>query len=694
VATVVNNPGMFQQLILAPNGSLYLTLFWVMLLIFMAGIALLSAWAYKKGQLEKARTRQSELTLSKIIQYLPTGLVLVNPKGKICQVNNSAMRLFEIEDADIVIGQAPDEKLIFSRLKIVRKESLSSVGTRYIIQDAFGNEKIIYNERSPFYFQSKNYTIETFHDWSVFTRKSGSKLSAPQSGFLANISHELRTPLNGIIGMSDLLFNSTQIPQQEREMARVAKRSAETLLSLINDILDFTKLESGKFEHESIPFNLKEEVKAVITESIPIAREKKIKITMNLGDVLPDDFIGDPVRIRQIMNNLINNAIKFTPGGTITISAYPWKTAAGNPAILFSIKDTGIGIRPEKLTSLFDPFVLGDDSGTRLHGGPGLGATISKQLVNLMGGEIWVKSPSGISSNEKCPGSEFCFTLPLKTRAYKKQVDLSSIAAYAQIKTLVITDDPMQVPVLTRNLIALGIKFAILPPTIESIEAIKKDPGYHLVVIDHRHDLNGLEFLNELHNCQLHTKFLILLQSSDFHSSNTALARRMGADAYLRKPIGISTLRNFFDRYFTGLSERERTATLSIPEDFNILVIEENQLTRNLVTSVLQKSGCQVRVARGINEAITGQQLHDINLVMLGTADTDEANITALITLHSINLSCPVILMGIEPSLEDTRQKKYLSAGFSDVVLKPLSNDKITETVNKWGLGGEFVKKA
>lgn len=659
---------------------------WVSLaLLVMAGIIFVIY--YRRQQMEKLRIRQSEQALSKVLQYLPTGIILVDPQGHICQVNNAALRLFELEDADIVIGQMLDERQLFSRLKVVRKEQVSASGKRYIIQDAFGNEKVVYNEKNLFFLQSEKYVIETYHDWSSFTPRNASELTGSQAGFITNISHELRTPLNGIIGMTDLLLNSIHLPAQEKEMATVAKRSAETLLTLINDILDFSKLDSGKFEIESIAFNLKDEIEAIIHDFVVLAREKKIQIVTNFGEVLPHDFIGDPLRVRQVMNNLINNAIKFTPSGKIEVSAKAAKTTAGAAAIQFSIRDTGIGIRASKLKTIFEPFVQGDETTTREFGGTGLGTTISKQLVNLMGGEIWVNSPSGLLTDPNYPGSEFSFTLPLKTRRYQKTLDFSAIQSYAQIRAHVITDDPMQVHVLTRNLIALGVNFQIASPTIETIESLKVENDCHLLIIDHRYDLNGLEFLQELHNSHLHKKHLILMQSSDFQASNTSLARRMGADVYLRKPIPLMVLRQFLERHFPNISERERTATLSIPEVFHVMVIEESVLNQRLIVNLLHRFGYHTSTARSINEAIANIGFEGVNLILLEADEDADNNEAAIVSLQSIAVSCPVLLIGTSANLTDMAKKQYEACGFSDFLIKPVTYDGVVKLINKWGMG-------
>ncbi|GAO29365.1 BarA sensory histidine kinase [Geofilum rubicundum JCM 15548] len=385
--------------------------------IILASLVVLLAFVFvyvyhmRKQLVEKNRIRQSEGSLNKVLHYLPVGIILVDSHQRIRMINKAATRLFQLEEMEMVEGHVLDENALFGGFQILEKKVVSASGVRYTIQDVNGVERLINNEKIPIFLQSERYVFEFFHELTGFVQKTDSLLSTSQSEFIANISHELRTPLNGIIGMTDLLLGSHTLQRDDREKTYMAKRSAETLLSLINDILDFSKLEAGHFEIESMPFNLKEETKTIVNDFIPLAREKGIHLMTRFDQALPSDFIGDPLRIRQVFNSLLNNAIKFTPTGKIEVSAQPGKLPNGGQAILFSVKDSGIGIQPQKLKTIFEPFSQADSSSARKFGGTGLGTTISKQLVQLMGGEIWANSPSGLSSHPEFPGTEFCFTI-------------------------------------------------------------------------------------------------------------------------------------------------------------------------------------------------------------------------------------------------------------------------------------------
>ncbi len=659
------------------NGMTLVLAFLVVLMVLIFGYI----YHMRMQLVERNRIRQSERSLNKVLHYLPVGIILVDSHQRIRMINKAAIRLFKLEEADIAEGHVLNENNLFGGFRILEKKAISASGTRYTIQDKNGVERVVNNEKIPIFLQSEKYVIEFFHELTAFVQGTGTSLSASQSEFIANISHELRTPLNGIIGMTDLLMGSVNLQPDDREKTYMAKRSAETLLSLINDILDFSKFKRGTFEIESMPFNLKEETKSILNDFIPLAREKGIQISARLDDVLPSDFIGDPMGIRQVFNSLLNNAIKFTPAGKIEISARQGKLVNGGPAILFSIKDSGIGIQAHKLKTIFEPFSQADASSTRKYGGTGLGTTISKQLVQLMGGEIWANSPSGLSSSHDTPGSEFCFTIPLRWRRYHKNINYSEIYSFAQIKALVVTDDALQVKVLSRNFIALGIDFEIMPPARETIDRLKEGFDYQLLVIDHRYDLNGLDFLQELHNLHLHTELLILVQSSDYHTSNTSLALRLGADVYLRKPIPLASLKKFFIDYFPDLSEREKHARLSIPEELSIVVLESNQLNQRLTGNMLEKLGYKAVLCSRMDQVNLFLTHQDVDVVLLDARSTEEETIDLLGQLPIGRVKCPVLLMISGAEVNDSSLRNYESIGVKGFLYKPLKSEDVSQKI-------------
>jgi len=644
------------------------------------------AWSvyniYSKN-IEEKRLKQSQETLRKVLYYLPVGIVLADQENQIRQVNKAALNILSFDDEDQMLGQEADENILFENCTIIEKTDYSGTSFKAIIKNKHGDEKVILGEKIPFFLQSQRYTINFFLETSALNlQKNIEEQGDNKSNFIANISHELRTPLNGIIGMTDLLMGA-ELHVQEKDMLNVIKRSADTLLTLINDILDFSKIEAGKFEVESIPFNLHDEIENTIHDFMVKARENNIQLTWKSDISLPKNFIGDPIRLRQVLNNLIGNAIKFTPmNGRILLSITKTSSINGSSAIQFSVKDTGIGITKEKMEVIFKPFSQADGSTTRKYGGTGLGITISKQLVQLMGGDIKVVSPSGLSGNLKYPGAEFIFTIPFRTNKHSKAIDLSKITKVTDIKALVITDNQLQVVTMTKNLASLHIKNKILTPSNETLDFIKRDDEYHIVIIDNRPDFDGLEFLNHLHSYDLTSNILIIVQSYDFQQVNTRIAKQLGADAYLRKPVKLATIKEFIHQHFPAIDSGE-LKTSSIPaQNLKILIAEDNKLNQRVIVSLFKKLSIDIDIAVNGEEVVKMALKKSYDLIFMDLFMPGMDGITAMIKLKRLQINIPVI--GMTASTGTGEKKSAMEAGMDDYIIKPVKIEELSRMITKW----------
>ncbi|MGQ1787843.1 response regulator [Saccharicrinis sp. GN24d3] len=637
-----------------------------------------------KNRMSMIRSSQSEDALSKILHYLPLGVVLTDSNNKIKLVNKVALKIFEHEDEDILIDQEATDKTMFEKKKLVQIVEVSPTSNKYIFKGRGGKkEQVIVSEKKTLFNQDiKNniqFFIEIFGDQTA--RSNGSAEKA-KTTFIANISHELRTPLNGIIGMTDLVLSSDEIQSAEREMMKVVKRSADTLLALINDILDFSKIEAGKLEVESIPMNLANEIKETIESFNPIAKERNIVLKTEQEESLPKDFMCDPLRFRQVLNNLIGNAIKFTPVGEVRLSVSRSTAFNGNPALKFCISDTGIGIKKEKLKTIFNPFAQEDESTTRKFGGTGLGTSISKNLVGLMGGEIWANSPSNISTNTRYPGSEFCFTLPFVTKHTRKELDFSYILSWGQINTLIITDETLQVQNIIKNLMALGINHKVMAPSQETIVILKNKPNIQLLVIDQRPDFNGIDFLQQIYSNNLHNNFIILLQSSDYETMNTNIGKKLGADIFLRKPVKLSNLRQFVLRHFQSIKSQDSLVGKIVPDNIKILVAEDNKFNQQVALNLFRKIGYEIDLANNGREAVDKFKLNKYNIIFMDLIMPGIDGFDATKELKCYDESCPIIAM--TANNDDKQRELAFKSGIDDFIVKPAQKEEITRMLIKW----------
>lgn len=656
----------------------------ISLLIICIIIAIFSI--YQRRLINDEKTlKESEEALRKMVYYMPVGVVLTDHKNRIRQVNRAALKIFAFDDEDQLVGRMASDDILFGNKLRLDKTTYSNCSNKYILKSKSDEESVILHEHIPFYLLREKYSIQVFVEVSSpeNERKSEKMANKTKSTFIANISHELRTPLNSIIGMTDILLSSEK-DNNDRNLLAVVKRSADTLLALINDILDFSKMESGRFEIVSIPFNLHKEVENTVQSFMPQAQEKQIRLTWKSTLVLPKNYPGDQMRIRQILNNLLSNAVKFTDAGRIHLNIRPARGINGSRSIQFSIQDTGIGIKKEKLDTIFNSFSQEDESTTRKYGGTGLGITISKQLVNMMGGDIWVNSPSGISDDKACPGAEFVFTIPYKSKTHHKHYNFSHIKSLEKTRAFVISDEPLQVSTLMKNLASLRIDFKVFPPSNDTVDIIRTNSKHHVLIVDHRPDFNGLDFLQSLYNHRLHKRIPIIIQSSDFELSNTALAKRLGADVYLRKPVDLKALEEIILKFFPNIEERRASAVEQEGNnrDLNILVAEDNVLNQRIARNLFGKIGYEIDLVANELEALEKIQSKRYDIVFMDVLMPGMNGVEILRLLKRKSKNCPVIAM--TESVHEPERKWALLVGIDDFITKPATIEDLMRMMVKW----------
>ncbi|MEK6641505.1 MAG: response regulator [Nitrospirota bacterium] len=519
-------------------------------------------------------------------------------------------------------------------------------------------------------------------------KESAEAASVAKSQFLANMSHEIRTPMNGVLGMAELLLN-TSLTDKQRHLAQSVHHSGSALLTLINSILDFSKVEAGKLELEHLEFALRETIEEAVDLFADPAERKGVNLTCFLPEEIPDQAIGDPARLRQVLLNLVGNALKFTARGEVTVWFHLLAQDAQTLTLKCAVTDTGIGIHPQAQTGLFTAFSQADGSTTRQFGGTGLGLAIVKQLVQLMGGEV------GIASRPR-QGSTFWFTVQLG-RATSRD---SSQPAHEQflrgLRVLIVDDHPTNLFVLNAHLTAWGAEVLSADSGASALERLTQSattsPPIDLVLLDvHMPDMDGLMLARAIKADPALRRVDLLALSSGERDAHRGAADPLGFVAWLQKPVRQSTLRtclrNYRQGYVAAPAVGEGKALTPPALAGRVLLVEDNPVNREVAIGLLELLGCHVDSAKDGRQAleVSATSAYDIIFMDCQMPIMDGFTATARIRERERQTQAartPIIALTANAMAGD--RDHCLAAGMDDYLSKPFSQDQMKEMLSRW----------
>jgi PAS domain S-box-containing protein len=661
----------------------------------------------ERKEIEEA-LRESEKRYRTVIEHCNDGIAMIQGDRHV-YVNKRFSEIFGYKSPDEVIGKSltisvhPDD---LKRVKemAIRRQRGELTAQRYEFKGIRKDGSPVYIENSVTKTVYRGEAVSLAYLRDVTDRKeadialnkakeAAEAANIAKSEFLANMSHEIRTPLNGVMGVFNLLL-STELDNEQADLVETGKRSADSLLTVINDILDFSKIEAGKLEMEVINFNLRNVLAEAVELPAMQAHEKGLEFAYEINHEVPSLLRGDPGRLRQILLNMTNNAIKFTEMGEIVVRCFIEEETGTHAKVRFEVSDTGIGIPAEKLATVFKSFEQTDSSTTRKYGGTGLGLTISKRLTELMGGKIRVESELG-------KGSRFWFTANFEKQPQAEKRDYELPVDIKGKRFLLVDDNRTNLKILRGYLEAWGCSCDVAESgemALSLIDAVAKvNSAFDAVITDMRMPrMDGAELGQRIKDDPRMSESVLIMLTSFGLRGDASRMEKIGFAAYLTKPIRRSQL---FDCLISVLGQKGKRSLIqkrpivtkfTISEEkkkrTRILLVEDNIVNQKLALKIMEKLGFRADTADNGKEAVRTLERVNYDVVMMDVQMPilDGFEATRIIRDPDSNVldhNIPIIAMTAHAMKGD--RQRCLNAGMDDYIPKPIQPQEMLKAIEK-----------
>ncbi len=659
----------------------------------------------ERGKSAAEALSEERRLMGTLIDNMPDYIYVKDAGSRFVVANRALAELMGVKDPEGLLGKTdfdyyPKELAasFFSDEQAIIQSGQPLVNQEERAVDARGNAKWISTSKVPWRDKlgqvigimgiGRDITLRRTAEEALKQAKEAAETAnSAKSEFLATMSHEIRTPMNGIIGMTELVLD-TELNSEQREHLGLVRLSAESLLSIINDILDFSKIESGKLELELIPFDLREGLGETMRALSFRAHQKGLELVYEIQPDVPEALVGDPGRIRQILVNLVGNAIKFTETGEIFVSVENEPNADGGAMLHFLVRDTGIGVPHDKQQKVFEAFSQADGSMTRKYGGTGLGLSISKKLIELMGGRIWLES-------EPNQGSTFHFLIRL---AIQETPPLRSTPVEPhrlnELRALIVDDNATNRRVLTGMLTRWGMKPTAVEGGLSALQALEiaKNAGnsFPLILLDAQMpEMDGFTLAERIRNDRSLIGATIMMLTSVGQAGDALRCRALGISAYLVKPVRQSEL---LEAICAVLQEAPEVASAplvtkhSLREEHNrqrILLAEDNEINQKLAVRLLEKRGFVATVVGDGRAAVAEHEKNPFDAIFMDIQmpEMDGFEATAAIRRKEKSTGAHVPIIAMTAHALKSDEDRCLRAGMDAYVSKPIRTAELFATL-------------